>query len=159
MFIPCWIRHGCDLYNKQERPLYLESPVPVHTASVVWCVSWCQLRSEAGDWETKVWPKQSDCNCVHWVKCGHHGSAETNKSVSTGNTESIVFTATRQEHDIYNNLCDILYRVTIKEWKKYVATVTSFWVLVVFWAHWCLTICGPFDKLCLFSYLVPLSRS
>ena len=44
----------------------------------------------------------STVNGVHWVKCGHHGSADINKSVSTGNSESIVFTATRLEHGIWH---------------------------------------------------------
>ena len=36
---------------------------------------------------------------------------------------------------------------------KYCLTVTSFWVLVTFWAYRRLTRCGPFDKIALWSLL------
>ena len=39
---------------------------------------------------------------------------------------------------------------------KYCLTVTSFWVLVTFWAYRRLTRCGPFDKIALWSLLMPI---
>ena len=39
---------------------------------------------------------------------------------------------------------------------KYCFTVTSFWVLVTFWAYRRLTRCGPFDKIALWSLLMPI---
>ena len=38
----------------------------------------------------------------------------------------------------------------------YCFTVTSFWVLVTFWAYRRLTRCGPFDKIALWSLLMPI---
>ena len=39
---------------------------------------------------------------------------------------------------------------------KYCFTVTSFWVLMTFWAYRRLTRCGPFDKIALWSLLMPI---
>ena len=38
---------------------------------------------------------------------------------------------------------------------KWLLVASKIWVPVTYWAHWGLTRCGPFDKICLSSFLVP----
>ena len=69
-------------------------------------MSWRQLRSEAGDWETERCDP-SGWSCVHWVKCGHHGSTDTKTSLTPRGNSDTSITATRREHShsISHSIC------------------------------------------------------